>query len=46
MTVTDHQRILDAIAAGDPERARSAMAAHLERVYGHWERLHSKNQGG
>jgi GntR family transcriptional repressor for pyruvate dehydrogenase complex len=46
MTVTDHERILDAIAAGDPERARSAMAAHLERVYAHWERLHSQDQGG
>lgn len=28
----DHQRILAAIAAGDPERARAAMGLHLDRV--------------
>jgi DNA-binding FadR family transcriptional regulator len=28
----EHQRILAAVAEGDPERARQAMTAHLERI--------------
>ncbi|MFA9216429.1 MAG: FadR/GntR family transcriptional regulator [Sphingomonadaceae bacterium] len=31
-TLTDHRRILEAIAAHDPAAARKAMRAHLERV--------------
>lgn len=31
-TLTDHRRILEAIAAHDPAAARRAMRAHLERV--------------
>lgn len=31
-TLTDHRRILEAIAAHDPAAARHAMRAHLERV--------------
>ncbi|MES2074758.1 MAG: FadR/GntR family transcriptional regulator [Pseudomonadota bacterium] len=31
-TLTDHRRILEAIAAHDPAGARKAMRAHLERV--------------
>ena len=31
-TLTDHRRILEAIAAHDPAEARRAMRAHLERV--------------
>lgn len=30
--IADHQEIVDAIAAGDPERARQAMQQHLNRV--------------
>jgi DNA-binding FadR family transcriptional regulator len=31
-TLTDHRRVLEAIAAHDPAGARRAMRAHLERV--------------
>jgi GntR family transcriptional repressor for pyruvate dehydrogenase complex len=31
----EHRRILDAVASGDAEEARSAMAAHLETVAGY-----------
>ncbi len=31
-TLPEHRKILDAIAAGDPERARAAMDAHLDSV--------------
>lgn len=40
LTIADHQRILDAIAAGDPAAAREAMADHLKDVHRHWEGLH------
>ena len=30
--LADHERILDALADGDGERAREAMASHLQRV--------------
>ena len=36
MTLSQHQAILDAIAAGDPASARVAMAAHLEGVAAWW----------
>ena len=39
-TIADHQRILDAIEAGDAVAAREAMADHLRDVYRHWEGLH------
>lgn len=32
VTLTEHRKILDAIAAGDPERAASAMRSHLRRA--------------
>jgi DNA-binding FadR family transcriptional regulator len=31
-TIAEHIRIIDAVRAGDPQAAREAMAAHLERV--------------
>jgi len=40
VTIADHQRILDAIEAGDAEAARVAMAAHLRDVLQNWEGLH------
>ncbi len=40
MTLDQHEAVLDSIAAGDPDRARAAMAAHLEGVAGWW-RKHS-----
>jgi DNA-binding FadR family transcriptional regulator len=36
MTLSQHQAILDAVAAGDPASARVAMAAHLEGVAAWW----------
>lgn len=36
MTLSQHQAILDAVAAGDPATARVAMAAHLEGVAAWW----------
>ena len=32
--ITEHERLFAAIEAGDPERAKAAMAAHLERLRG------------
>lgn len=31
LALAEHQDIIDALASGDPERARSAMAAHISR---------------
>jgi GntR family transcriptional repressor for pyruvate dehydrogenase complex len=39
-TIADHQRILEAIEAGDPDAARAAMADHLKGVHRLWEGLH------
>jgi GntR family transcriptional repressor for pyruvate dehydrogenase complex len=36
MTLTQHERVLDRVAAGDAEGAREAMAAHLEGVAAWW----------
>ena len=36
-TLRAHRAILDAIHARDPERARRAMATHLDQVERHWE---------
>jgi GntR family transcriptional repressor for pyruvate dehydrogenase complex len=40
LTIADHQRILDAIAAGDSAAAREAMADHLKDVRQSWDGLH------
>ena len=32
LTIAEHQSIIDAIAAGDPERARSAARAHIQKA--------------
>ena len=32
-TLAHHRRILDALCAGDAERAREAMAAHLDTAW-------------
>jgi DNA-binding FadR family transcriptional regulator len=32
-SVKDHERIVDALASGDPARAEAAMAKHLDHVY-------------
>jgi GntR family transcriptional repressor for pyruvate dehydrogenase complex len=44
-TIADHQRILDAIEAGDAEAARAAMAHHLKDVQLLWEGLHAEGGG-
>lgn len=46
-TMLHHRRILEAIVAGDPERARKAMHAHLESVERLWrERTDHHRQSG
>jgi GntR family transcriptional repressor for pyruvate dehydrogenase complex len=37
VTVDNHRRILDAIVAGDPQRARDAMRDHLDHVERVWQ---------
>ena len=43
LTIADHQKIFDAIEAGDASGAREAMADHLKDVYRHWEGLRPSN---
>jgi GntR family transcriptional repressor for pyruvate dehydrogenase complex len=46
MTLSQHQAILDAIAAGDPAAARVAMAAHLEGVAAWWRESQAPEDAG
>lgn len=45
MTLSQHQAILDAVAAGDPATARVAMAAHLEGVAAWWRENLAPEEG-
>jgi GntR family transcriptional regulator, transcriptional repressor for pyruvate dehydrogenase complex len=44
MTLEQHARVLDRIAAKDPDGAREAMAAHLDGVAAWW-RAHGEHKG-
>ena len=43
MTLEQHARVLDRIAAKDPGGAREAMAAHLDGV-ARWWRAHGEHE--
>jgi DNA-binding FadR family transcriptional regulator len=40
-----HERVVAAVAAGDPDGAQAAMLAHIEAARRHWHRRHPDLDG-